>query len=215
MSVRIAGEADLGARHQLQLQATETNSEVLKVWRQPAAVFGVAVGVASERSLGWLQVKRACPIPTRAHLVVMLLGAVILTRRLALGALWGGMQLSASTALGLGGGLVAGATPFSMLGLSLGYLASPGGVPTIANAICLPRSFCSGLRLPLPMLPETIQHAARLLPAYHLGQLALGVTGTPAAGRAAVHAAALAGFTLVFASVARQHFNAEDSSAGE
>jgi ABC-2 type transport system permease protein len=180
-----------------------------------AAVFGFAVGVAAERGLGWLQVKQASPMPALAYVIAkmlaaMLFGMFILAGLLALGALWGGVHLAARTALCLGAVLVAGAIPFSALGLALGCLASPTGAPAVANAICLPMSFCSGLWLPLPMLPAAIQHAARFLPAYHLGQLALWVIGAPAAGRPAVHAAMLAGFTLLFAGVALWRFRAED-----
>src|SRR5262249_58961893 len=87
-----------------------------------------------------------------------------------------------STGVALVGVRAAAAIPFCGLGLLLGCVASPNASPAVANLVCLPMSFCSGLWIPLPFLPSAVQHAARFLPAYHLGQLALGVAGAPTSG---------------------------------
>ena len=180
-----------------------------------ASLFGFAIGVATERGYGWLQVKRASPMPPFAYLAAktlmsMLFGAIVLAVLAGLGAALGGVRMPVATELALFGVLVAGAIPFCGLGLVLGCVASPNASPAIANLVCLPMSFCSGLWIPLPMLPSAVQHAARFLPAYHLGQLALGVAGAPTSGTRAEHGLALAGFSVVFLALALWRFRRDD-----
>jgi ABC-2 type transport system permease protein len=63
-------------------------------------------------------------------------------------------------------------------------------------------AFCSGLWIPLHVLPRALQTAAPALPPYHLGQIALAAFGLPASGSIAGHVAALGGFTLLFGAIA-------------
>ncbi len=102
------------------------------------------------------------------------------------------------TAAKLVGMLVAGAIPFSAMGLAIGYFAKPNSAPAVVNLVYLPMSFCSGLWIPLFMLPHGLQTFARFLPPYHMSQLALGIVGmttdpAPAWG----HVEALIAFTLI------------------
>jgi ABC-2 type transport system permease protein len=53
------------------------------------------------------------------------------------------------------------------------------------------------LWIPIDVMPPLVKAIAPFLPAYHLGQLALGVIGAGAGAPAWSHVAALAGFTLV------------------
>lgn len=181
-----------------------------------AALFGFAVGVSSERGYGWLQLKRASPMPPQAYLLAklamsMVFGAILVTMLLALGTLLGGVRLAPWTALQLIGILVAGTLPFGAMGLWLGCKASPSAAPAIANAICLPMAFLSGLWLPLQFLPPAVQHAAPWLPAYHLSQLAFHVAGAPSAGPAWQHVGALGACTLVFLALALRSFTRDET----
>jgi ABC-2 type transport system permease protein len=83
------------------------------------------------------------------------------------------------------------------MGMAIGYFAKPNSAPGLVNLIYLPMSFCSGLWIPLFMLPHGLQVLAKVLPPYHLSQLALNAVGmannpTPAWG----HVEALIAFTL-------------------
>jgi ABC-2 type transport system permease protein len=69
--------------------------------------------------------------------------------------------------------LVLGSIPFCVLGLAIAYFVGPNSAPAIVNLLYLPLSFCSGLWLPVNMLPHFLQRIAPALPPYHLGQLAL------------------------------------------
>ena len=179
-----------------------------------AALFGFGAGVAMERGYGWLQLKRASPMPPQAYLaakvaVSSLLSALVVLALFLLGASFGGVRLSLPALLGLMGILVAGSLPFCALGLVIGCTTAPNVAPVVVNLLFLPMSFCSGLWLPLAMLPRFLQRAAPFLPSYHLGQLALRQVGAVHGG-ALVHVAALAGFTGVFLLLAMRAFSRDD-----
>jgi ABC-type Fe3+/spermidine/putrescine transport system ATPase subunit len=73
----------------------------------------------------------------------------------------------------------------------------PNSAPPIVNLIYLPMSFLSGLWIPFEILPPVVKTIAPFLPAFHLGQLALGAIGAGAGTPAWSHVAALGGFTLI------------------
>ena len=172
------------------------------------ALFGFGVSLAMERGQGWLQVKRASPMPVSAYFFGKLCSAVafstvIMLLLLAIGFTFGGMRLPIATGAKLVGILVAGSIPFSAMGMAIGYFAKPNSAPGLVNLIYLPMSFCSGLWIPLFMLPHGLRVLAKVLPPYHLSQLALNAVGmvnnpTPAWG----HVEALIAFTLVFLGLA-------------
>jgi ABC-2 type transport system permease protein len=57
--------------------------------------------------------------------------------------------------------------------------------------------FMSGLWIPMEVLPNFMKSIAPLLPAYHLGQLALKSIGAGGGAPAWTHITALAGFTVI------------------
>lgn len=166
-----------------------------------AALFGFGVGVATERGQGWMTLKRATPMPPfaffTAKLAMCLLFATAIVLALsAAGVAFGGVRIAVGTWALLATILVVGAVPFCALGLGLGYLVGPNSAPPIVNLIYLPMAFLSGLWIPIDILPPAIKQIAPFLPAYHLGQLALGVIGASRGGPAWTHVVILAGFTL-------------------
>ncbi len=172
------------------------------------AMFSFGVGIAMERGQGWLQVKRASPMPLPAYFLAkianaLVFAAVISLVLLAVGEAFGGVRLGFWTAAKLIGILVAGSIPFSAMGLALGYFAKPNSAPALVNLVYLPMSFCSGLWIPIFMLPHILQKVALVLPPYHMSQLALNAIGvnphpTPAWG----HLQPLIGVTLLFLGLA-------------
>jgi ABC-2 type transport system permease protein len=172
------------------------------------ALFGFGVSLAMERGQGWLQLKRASPMPVSAYFAGKLFSAVvfstvIMLMLLTVGILFGGVRLPIATAARLVGILVAGSIPFCAMGLAIGYFAKPNSAPAVVNLIYLPMSFCSGLWIPLFLLPHGLRVLATFLPPFHLSQLALNAVGlapnpTPAWG----HVEALIAFTLVSLGVA-------------
>ena len=170
-------------------------------------LYAFGVGVAVERGLGWLQLKRASPMPAAAYFfakfaVSLAFSAIVVAALFGLGAGFGGVRMPLTQWLTLYVTLLAGGAPFCALGLIIGSLAGPNSASPTVNLIYLPMSICSGLWMPLPFLPHAMQAIAPLLPSYHLAQLALSVMNAPSQGTPFDHLQALAGFTFLFAGIA-------------
>jgi ABC-2 type transport system permease protein len=172
-----------------------------------ATLYAFGVGVAVERGLGWLQVKRASPMPAAAYFVAKAavstaFGAVVVGLLFTLGAIFGGVTMPLQQWLLLGVTLIAGAVPFCAMGLAIGCFAGPNSAPATVNMIYMPMSFCAGLWIPFEFLPGPLHQVAPFLPAYHFSQIALSILHAPVQGSIGQHVSALAAFTLIFAGVA-------------
>jgi ABC-2 type transport system permease protein len=176
-----------------------------------ASLFGTASGLAADRGLGWLQVKRASPMPPFAYFAAkvalsMIFSATVVALLLILGFTFGGVRLPVADTAKLIATLVAGSLPFSAMGLAIGYFAGPNSAPAVINLFYLPLSFCSGLWVPYMFLPRFVRQLALALPPYHLSQLALGIVGAGRHESAANHWEVLFAFTLICLGVARIGF---------
>jgi len=176
-----------------------------------ASLFGTAAGLASDRGLGWLQVKRASPMPPFAYFVAkvitsMIFSTIIVLALFTLGIVLGGVRMPVAEFAKLLGTLTVGALPFSAMGLALGYFTGPNSAPATINLIYLPMSFCSGLWVPFMFLPKIVRQIALALPPYHLSQLALGIVGAGRNESNATHWEVLAAFTMICLGVARIGF---------
>ena len=58
---------------------------------------------------------------------------------------------------------------------AVGVRAGGQASAALINLIYLPMSFLSGLWVPLQFFPHWLQELAKVFPAYHLGQIALGI----------------------------------------
>src|SRR5271154_1232759 len=176
-----------------------------------ASLFGTASGLASDRGLGWLQVKRASPMPPFAYfaakvILSMIFSATVVLLLLALGIGFGGVRMPLAEMAKLLGTLVAGSLPFSAMGLAIGYFAGPNSAPAAINLIYLPMSFCSGLWVPYMFLPRFVRLIALALPPYHLSQLALGTVRAGSHQSTATQWEVLLAFTLICMGIARIGF---------
>lgn len=173
-----------------------------------ASLFAFGAGIAGERGLGWLQVKRATPLPPAAYffakmVVCMAFSTMIVASLLTLGFAFGHVQLTVLQTLKLAATLVFGSVTFCAMGMAIGYFAGPTSAPAIVNVFYLPLSFASGLWMPIQMLPGFLQKAAPFFPPFHLGQLALSVIGAETRGSNLMHWGALALFTAISLGIAR------------
>jgi len=176
-----------------------------------ASLFGTAAGLASDRGLGWLQVKRASPMPPFAYFTAkvvtsMIFSAFIVIALFTLGVTLAGVRMPVGDFVRLLATLVAGSLPFSAMGLAVGYFAGPNSAPAAINLMYLPMSFCSGLWVPFMFLPKVVQKIALVLPPYHLSQLALGVVGAGTHESVVTHWEVLAAFTMICLGIARIGF---------
>jgi ABC-2 type transport system permease protein len=180
-----------------------------------ASLFGVGAGLATARGQGWLLVKRASPMPPMAFFVgkivtAVLFSLIIVLLLMSLGVAFGQVHLSTATAARLVATVVSGAVPFCALGLVIGYFAGPNSAAAVVNLIYLPLSFCSGLWIPVNVLPSFFQHLAKVLPPYHAAQLALRVIGADRGEPPASHWEFLAAFTLLCLGLARIGFQRDE-----
>jgi ABC-2 type transport system permease protein len=176
-----------------------------------AALFGIGVGLSGELSAGWLELKRASPMPPLAYLLAKCCGAVgfgviIVCLLTLLGVTAGHVSITASEFGQLIGLTMVGVIPFACLGMALALIVPFNSAPGFANMIYLPMSFCGGLWIPIMMLPHIMQKFALVLPTYHLSQLTLSVFGYSTAGSTASHWFGLLGFSMVMLGIASLAF---------
>ncbi len=172
-----------------------------------ASLFGFGIGVAIERGQGWLQIKRATPMPIGAYfsakLAMSALFSIAIVVLLLVVAAAGRVFLGWAPTMALLVVLVAGSLPFCAMGLFMGYTAGPNSAPAIANLVYLPLAFASGLWIPVEALPSLVKSIAPWLPPYHLAQLALKTIGGGVGAPVWSHLLALGGFTALFLVLAR------------
>ncbi len=143
-----------------------------------AALFGIGVGLAGELAAGWLELKRASPMPASClSLRQMRLRGRLRThhrlhphpRRHMLR--WRlPLAIELIKMLGL---TIVGSITFACMGLLLALIVPANAAPGIVNLIYLPMSFLSGLWMPIRFMPHWLQRIAPILPTYHLSQLML------------------------------------------
>ena len=184
-----------------------------------AALFGIGVGLAFERTSGWLDLKRASPMPPLAYLLArcvmaMLFSIIIVTTLCTLGVAAAGVHLNGGEYLRLVLMAVIGSVPFASMGLMLAMMLPPNSAPGIVNMLYLPMSYASGLWIPIAMLPHVVQRIAPFLPTYHLALLMLHAVGyAPKGDLLSTHLLALAGFTLLFLGGAWIAFSRNEAEA--
>jgi ABC-2 type transport system permease protein len=183
-----------------------------------AALFGIGVGLAAERAAGWLEVKRASPMPPQAYLFAKCMGAIvfgliIVTALTVLAVTMGGVSVTGVELVKMFGLSIVGSISFASMGFLLALLVPANAAPGIVNLIYLPMSFMSGLWMPIQYLPHWLQRIAPALPTYHLAQLMLGIFGYANQSSMASHWFGLAGFTMVMLGTSWLIFNRAQQNA--
>jgi ABC-2 type transport system permease protein len=183
-----------------------------------AALFGIGVGLASERAAGWLELKRASPMPPMAYLfakciTAVAFGIIIVSVLTILAVTMGGVSLSASELIRMLGITIVGSIVFASMGLLLALVVPANAASGIINLIYLPMSFMSGLWVPIQFLPHWLQRIAPALPTYHLAQLMQNIFGYADAASMASHWSGLAGFTMLMLGTSWLVFNRSQQNA--
>jgi ABC-2 type transport system permease protein len=183
-----------------------------------ACLFGIGMGISTERAHGWLELKYASPMPRVAYLCAKIVSSaafalIILIALIGLGLTIGGVHLTGMEVLKLTGVILIGSIPFTAMGLLVALLVPANSAPGIINLIYLPMSFASGFWMPVSVLPHWLQVIAPGLPTYHLAQLALHILGDAQPGSTLVHWQALAGFSLVMFGAAWIIFTRSEAEA--
>ena len=165
------------------------------------SAMSIGTGVASDKSLGWLQQLRVTPLAP-SHVVVgrAVSGSVtvlptILTVLLA-GALVNGVRLDAWQWIALVLLLWVGALPFTLLGLGNGYRLTPQGTGVVNVACLMGFGVVGGLWFPLELLPGWLRSVGRFTPANRFADLGWATTEGHAPGTGTV--AVLCAWLLLF-----------------
>lgn len=171
------------------------------------AMFGFGVGLAIERERGWLELKRVSPMPTMAYFLAkiamsLVFGFAVLCLLSIAAVGFGGVRIAPGEWLLLVAVLLLGTAPFCALGLLIGTLVKGQAAVAIVNLVYLPMSVLSGLWMPIFVFPPLIQKLAAAWPAWHLGQMALGVVGQVKDVNYPLHTAVLTGMTALFLALA-------------
>lgn len=168
-------------------------------------MFQFGVGVASDRVSPWNTFERTLPLSGLVKVVARILVALTFAA-MAGGVLVIAAYLSTPVRLDLEAwarlipALLAGAVPLSLLGLCIGYLASPKAAVPVANLLYLPMSFLGGLWVPPQFLPEAVRGISPFMPTRQWGEVVWPtVNGTAWSPEPFVW---LLAFTVVFGAVA-------------
>ncbi len=183
-----------------------------------AALFGIGNGLAYERGHGWLELKRASPMPPTAYLAAKLAASLVFSLAICLllsvlGPLIAGHPVAAPFEIVKLLGVVAvGTIPFASLGLLFGLAVPPNAVTGLVNFVYLPLSFCGGLWMPIENLPQWLQGVAHYLPSYWFSRLALHALhyATPSPVLAY---AVLAGYTVVLLALSARVWAVSEAKA--
>ncbi|MFJ8962971.1 ABC transporter permease [Lentzea sp. NPDC102401] len=157
------------------------------------------LGVAADRDRGWLRAKQVSAVPISVTLVAKVVAALpyaagVLIAMTATAAVSGALTAPLPALLRVLVVLVAGALPFAMLSLAIGFQVGPGAGAAVLNALLIPTSVVSGLWMPLEIMPAFFRDVAVFLPNYHLAELARAqLTGGPVLS----HVLYLIGFAIV------------------
>jgi ABC-2 type transport system permease protein len=145
------------------------------------AFFQFGVGIAAERESPWERFLRTLPVRTWVRLAARLLsgtlfglvsaGLVALT-----GVVTTDAHLSPLRWAALVAALALGALPFALLGIALGYWASPRGALPVANILYLVLAFAGGLWTTPAHLPSAVAAVSPLVPTRQFGNVLWGAT---------------------------------------
>lgn len=168
------------------------------------AFFQFGVGIASDRTSPWELYLRSLPVSVGARFAARIAVAaafaiaasvvVAITAVLSTGA-----QLPFQRWLALAAALLVGSVPFALLGIAIGYWATPRGALPAANVLYLALSYAGGLWTGPGGLPHALRALSEWLPTRQYGdvlwQAAFGGLGLE-------HWAWLGVYTLVLGAVA-------------
>jgi ABC-2 type transport system permease protein len=133
------------------------------------ALFQFGIGIAAERASPWERYLRTLPARPAARFGARILSAIgfggasallvaVTARLLTPVSLEPGQWVVLAVTLALG------SIPFALLGIALGYLASPRGALPLANVVYLGLSYAGGLWTTPAELPNTVARLSQALP---------------------------------------------------
>ena len=167
------------------------------------ALFGFGVGVANEKDRGWLELKRALPVPGYSYVIAKTITTIIFAS-LALLPIYlvagfvGDVQLPTRVWTVLFLVHLFSAIPFVMLGLAMGFKFTANGAIAITNIVFFGLTILGGLWFPVNAFPDAMQLFAKLTPSYHLAEITLAVIGVQEKTIELTNVMAILALTMIF-----------------
>ncbi|WP_426196686.1 ABC transporter permease [Massilia sp. DWR3-1-1] len=141
------------------------------------ALFGLGTALAADRTMAWIDLRRASPLPATVFIAGKLGYAALLTLASTLPIMFaascaGVVLAPLNWALLVAVNLLASLL-FSSIGLAIGLLLEQTAAAVMANVLFLPLAFFGGLWFPLGALHPLLQDIGAFTPTYRLGNLGL------------------------------------------
>lgn len=168
------------------------------------AFFQFGVGIASDRTSPWELYLRTLPVRPATRFTARVIVAAVFAMAAAVvvavtAVVTTGAGLSPQRWLALAAALLAGSVPFALLGIGIGYWATPRGALPAANILYLALSYAGGLWTGPRTLPHVVQRFSEWLPTRQYAD----VLWNAAFGSVdLVHWAWLAAYAVVFGLIA-------------
>jgi ABC-2 type transport system permease protein len=150
------------------------------------AVLGVSffqfgVGIAAERESPWERFVRTLPVRVRVRFAARVLSAALFGLAsaalvVAIALITTDARLTGMCWVALAGALAFGAVPFALLGIALGYWASPRSALPTANVLYLVLAFLGALWTTPQHLPGSVTSLSPLVPTRQFGNVLWGAT---------------------------------------
>jgi ABC-2 type transport system permease protein len=141
------------------------------------AFFQFGVGLAQDRGAPWDAYLRTLPVTPATRFAARLMAATVFALAavafvivLAVTLTDAGMAAGAWVRLVIS--VLAAAVPAALLGIAVGYWASPKAALPVANILYLAMSFGGGLFIPPDALPGFVDRVSVVLPTRQFGELA-------------------------------------------
>jgi ABC-2 type transport system permease protein len=132
--------------------------------------------VATERQTGWNRLLRLTPLRPWSYVLTRLIVSLLISLPVilvvyAIGAGVEGVRMPLATWLTSVLAIWLGTIPFGVLGLFVGFLASPAVSGMVSSAVFLVLSMFGGLWFPVEIMPAFMATIAKFTPSYWLGVL--------------------------------------------
>lgn len=176
------------------------------------AFFQFGVGIAGDRVAPWESYLRLLPVRPSTRFLARVLSALLFSVAAAavvaaVAVLTTDASLPPARWAALVVAVLAGSIPFALLGIALGYWATPRGALPLANILYLSLSYLGGLWTGPGTLPHAVEHVSSYLPTRQYGEVLWNaVAGTFEPARWLV----LAAYGVVFAAAAVQGYRRDE-----
>jgi ABC-2 type transport system permease protein len=148
-----------------------------------SAAMSTGTRIAIERQAGWNRQLRLTPLRPVGYLlakgtVAMLVALPAIALVYAAGAAVTDGAVSVTTWAVSAFTVWLAVVPFAVLGLLIGYVASPDSSQAIFSAVFMTMSLLGGIFIPVEVMPDTLADIAKVMPSYWLGVLGRSPFGT-------------------------------------